>query len=86
MRVPTTALIVSIAIFSSACATLYQAERSEHRTSQGIPAGHLPPPGSCRVWHNNRPPGQQPPPTSCREAERVAANQRGTRVIYPRPR
>ncbi len=32
---------------------------------QGIPAGHLPPPGSCRVWHLDRPAGHQPPPTSC---------------------
>jgi hypothetical protein len=31
----------------------------------GIPAGHLPPPGACRVWYVGREPGQQPPPTSC---------------------
>lgn len=30
-----------------------------------IPAGHYPPPGSCRVWYPDRPPGHQPPPTSC---------------------
>jgi uncharacterized protein len=30
-----------------------------------IPAGHFPPPGTCRLWHPDRPPGQQPPPTSC---------------------
>jgi hypothetical protein len=30
-----------------------------------IPPGHLPPPGSCRVWYPDRPPGQQPPPGSC---------------------
>lgn len=30
-----------------------------------IPAGHFPPPGSCRLWYPERPPGQQPPPTSC---------------------
>lgn len=30
-----------------------------------IPNGHLPPPGSCRVWYPDRPPGHQPPPTSC---------------------
>jgi hypothetical protein len=27
-----------------------------------IPPGHLPPPGSCRIWYPDRPPGQQPPP------------------------
>jgi len=50
--------------------------------AQGIPPGHLPPPGACRVWYDNRPPGHQPPPTSCREAERVAARDRSARVIY----
>ncbi len=30
-----------------------------------IPAGHYPPPGSCRVWFVDRPPGQQPPPGGC---------------------
>lgn len=46
-----------------------------------IPAGHLPPPGECRVWYDDRPPGQQPPPTSCGEARRVA-DRTGGRVIY----
>jgi hypothetical protein len=50
--------------------------------SLGIPPGHLPPPGECRVWYDGRPPGQQPPPTSCREAERVASRERYARVIY----
>jgi hypothetical protein len=31
----------------------------------GVPRGHYPPPGECRVWHPGRPPGQQPPPTRC---------------------
>jgi hypothetical protein len=50
--------------------------------SQGIPPGHLPPPGECRVWYDGRPPGQQPPPTSCRDAERIASRSRDARVIY----
>jgi hypothetical protein len=50
--------------------------------AQGIPPGHLPPPGECRVWYDGRPPGQQPQPTSCREAERVASRDRYARVIY----
>jgi hypothetical protein len=30
-----------------------------------VPPGHMPPPGSCRIWFPDRPPGQQPPPGSC---------------------
>lgn len=43
----------------------------------GIPPGHLPPPGRCRVWYDDRPPGHQPPPMSCRRAERLAARTGG---------
>src|SRR5687768_4787890 len=50
--------------------------------AQGIPPGHLPPAGACRVWYEGRPPGYQPPPTSCREAERVASRDPYARVIY----
>ena len=35
------------------------------RELAGVPRGHYPPPGECRVWYPNRPAGQQPPPTSC---------------------
>lgn len=31
----------------------------------GIPKGHMPPPGSCRIWYPGRPPGHQPPPFKC---------------------
>src|SRR5262245_58855139 len=54
--------------------------------AQGIPPGHLPPPGECRIWYDGRPPGQQPPPTSCPEAERIASADRYARVIYGGPR
>lgn len=30
-----------------------------------IPSGHLPPPGSCRVWNPVLPAGQQRPPGAC---------------------
>ncbi|MCW9708280.1 hypothetical protein J6I44_15545 [Aliifodinibius sp. 1BSP15-2V2] len=30
-----------------------------------IPPGHMPPPGSCRIWYPNTPPGHQPPPGDC---------------------
>lgn len=32
-----------------------------------IPPGHLPPPGSCRIWYPGEPPGHQPPPGHCGE-------------------
>jgi len=31
----------------------------------GIPPGHLPPPGMCRIWFPGRPPGHQPKPGNC---------------------
>jgi len=30
-----------------------------------IPPGHLPPPGSCRIWSPGVPPGHQGPPGAC---------------------
>jgi hypothetical protein len=36
----------------------------------GIPPGHFPPPGQCRVWHPGTPPGHQPRPGSCSVVER----------------
>ena len=32
----------------------------------GIPPGHLPAPGECRLWYPGRPPGWQPPAVPCR--------------------
>ncbi|MBB4477507.1 hypothetical protein [Rhizobium etli] len=56
--------------------------RDDHRRySYRIPRGHLPPPGSCRVWFYDRPAGHQPPPTSCREAQR-SAYRYGGEVIW----
>jgi len=37
--------------------------------SPKIPPGHLPPPGSCRIWFPDRPPGHQPPPGRCEELQ-----------------
>jgi len=52
------------------------------RRAQGIPPGHLPPAGQCRVWYDNLPPGRQPAPTNCDRAEQLASRDRDARVIY----
>lgn len=41
------------------------------RKLKGVPKGHYPPPGSCRIWYPNRPPGHQPPAISCNNLYRV---------------
>ncbi len=33
--------------------------------SLGIPPGHLPLPGQCRIWHPGQPPGHQPSSGKC---------------------
>ena len=46
----------------------------------GVPKGHYPPPGECRLWFEGRPPGKQPAPTKCSSlAGRVPA---GAFVLY----
>ena len=48
-------------------------ERSAKKTQRGpigIPPGHYPPPGQCRVWHPGTPPGHQPRPGTCSVVER----------------
>jgi hypothetical protein len=35
------------------------------RKLNGVPPGHYPKAGECRVWHSGRPPGQQPKPVAC---------------------
>lgn len=61
--------------------TVYAEEHhNEKREPLGIPRGHLPPPGGCRVWFPGRPPGHQPPPVGCREA--MATAPAGTWVLY----
>ena len=79
MYIPRT--LVAIIMLSSV--PVFGHDRNSRDTrSQGVPAGHLPPAGECRVWYDGRPPGQQPPPTDCRSAERVASREWDARVIY----
>lgn len=50
------------------------APRRSPRTAAtlGIPPGHLPAPGMCRVWMPGRPPGHQAKARSCSNIERSA--------------
>jgi hypothetical protein len=73
MRRSVTALGVALfALLLGACtsATLEyrrapRKARTTSHSSLGIPPGHLPPPGSCRIWYPGTPPGHQPPPGDC---------------------
>jgi hypothetical protein len=46
----------------------------------GIPPGHLPPPGLCRVWLPGTPPGHQPRARSCVNIEHSAPA--GSWIVY----
>jgi len=46
----------------------------------GIPPGHLPPPGSCRIWEPGRPPGHQEAPGDCDTLARRV--DRGEWLVY----
>jgi hypothetical protein len=70
------------AVTLAALVLLAASAHAQGRGSQGVPPGHLPPPGACRVWYDGRPAGHQPPSTSCREAEAIAARDWRARVIY----
>ena len=50
------------------------------RKLNGVPPGHMPKPGECRLWYSGKPPGQQPKPQSCASLRgRVPA---GAFVLY----
>lgn len=46
------------------------AQSFKGRGNDGVPEGHRPPPGMCRIWIDGVPPGQQPAPTDCATAVR----------------
>ncbi len=52
----------------------------EDRRALGVPPGHIPAPGSCRLWFPGQPPGKQPRPGDCRNIEREAPA--GSWVLY----
>jgi hypothetical protein len=50
------------------------------RNIDGVPPGHRPPAGMCRIWIEGVPPGRQPAPTDCATAVRNRPS--NARVIY----
>lgn len=52
------------------------------RKSNGVPPGHRPPDGMCRVWVDGVPPGRQSAVTDCATAEAQARVTAHSRVIY----
>ncbi|HEX2219719.1 MAG TPA: hypothetical protein VHG35_13025 [Gemmatimonadales bacterium] len=82
MRLATMAAAAMAFLAATACKPVLveqpAPERSEARRSPstaatlGIPPGHLPPPGQCRVWKRGTPPGHQAKPRSCANIERTA--------------
>lgn len=46
----------------------------------GVPPGHLPPAGRCRIWLPGEPPGHQAPARSCNGVERDAP--KGSWILY----
>jgi len=71
--------LVAVAVAALAAATPAAAQ-GRGRGNNGVPPGHRPAAGMCRIWIDGVPPGHQPPPTDCATAElHRPAN---ARVIY----
>jgi len=86
----TAAILSAVFLIGCTCATAkyghphrgvrHRAASRVKRRPLRIPPGHLPSPGSCRIWFPGLPPGQQPPPGSCRKLARSIP--RGAWLIY----
>jgi hypothetical protein len=63
--------VIAAALVVSGCSSTTVVERPAPATGRstavvlGIPPGHLPPPGQCRVWIPGRPPGRQARARAC---------------------
>jgi hypothetical protein len=57
-----------------------QAAERRSAATLGVPPGHLPPPGQCRVWVPGKPPGHQSKARACAGIERTATA--GSWILY----
>jgi hypothetical protein len=72
---------VAFTLVVSSIAGLAPLQAQGHRgEGRGIPPGHMPPAGMCRIWIDGVPPGRQSAPMDCAIAVRRAP--RHARVIY----
>ena len=79
---------------ATACNSIHSAQSSQRAPAPqrwpstaatlGIPPGHLPPPGLCRVWLPGEPPGHQARARNCASIE-VAAPA-GSWIVYRPPK
>lgn len=74
----------AIVVATGACATrtvvvTEPAPGPSTAVTLGVPPGHLPPPGQCRIWMPGTPPGRQAPPRSC---DGVVAAPAGAMILY----
>lgn len=83
--VPTLALLAAAACSSISATQSNQPAPALRRSAStaatlGIPPGHLPPSGQCRIWLPGEPPGHQPRSRSCAAIERAAPA--GSWIVY----
>jgi len=60
--------------------TVVHEVETTHPAHLGIPPGHLPPPGQCKIWVPGRPPGHQGPSGNCSELR--ASAPAGSWLVY----
>ena len=63
-------VVLTVAVMAGAATTADAQGRGRGRGNDGVPPGHQPPAGMCRIWINGVPPGRQPAPTDCQTAVR----------------
>src|SRR5258708_35567906 len=91
MRSGNLSLSVLVAVVVSAClqpvVLTPEPERERGPSTAatfGIPPGHLPRPGECRIWIPGAPPGQQPRPRS-RSCDGILADAPAGSWVVSRP-